>query len=294
MIVSPWADDLRKIQQGVRIAGALCFWVSCSILIAMRMTSMSFDASGRIRAATLHFAVSVVVALILAILVYGIWYPAPLAQALGISSIFLTLLLVDVTLGPLFTLLVYKKGKPSLKFDLSVIVLLQVAALAYGFWTVAQGRPVWVVFNVDRFDVVQAGILDAQYRERAEPEYQRLSWSGPHWVAALSPEDNEARTQLLFESALGGADLPQRPDLYRPLSEAVAQMKERALPLAKLEETNPSADVKAQLEPWPQARYWVPLMARAQPMVVLLAEDPTDVVAVVPLHPWPAEPATVQ
>ncbi len=39
------------------------------------------------------------------VLVFGVWYPAPLHQALGVTKIFLLLLLVDVVLGPLMTLL---------------------------------------------------------------------------------------------------------------------------------------------------------------------------------------------
>jgi hypothetical protein len=38
----------------------------------------------------------------------------------------------DLALGPLLTLIVFEPGKPSLKFDLSCIVLLQLGALLYG------------------------------------------------------------------------------------------------------------------------------------------------------------------
>ena len=46
---------------------------------------------------------------------------------------------IDVILGPLLTLLVYKQGKKTLLFDLTVIVLLQISALGYGLWTISQG-----------------------------------------------------------------------------------------------------------------------------------------------------------
>ena len=38
--------------------------------------------------------------------------------------------------GPLLTLIVFRAGKPGMKFDLAVIGLVQVAALAYGTATV--------------------------------------------------------------------------------------------------------------------------------------------------------------
>jgi hypothetical protein len=46
-----------------------------------------------------------------------------------------------LALGPLLTLLVFKSGKPSLKFDLSGIVLLQLGALLYGGTLIDQHRP---------------------------------------------------------------------------------------------------------------------------------------------------------
>ena len=58
------------------------------------------------------------------------------------------LLAIDVILGPLLGLLVYKEGKKSLKFDLSVIILIQIAALCYGVFSIEQGRPAWLVYNV--------------------------------------------------------------------------------------------------------------------------------------------------
>ena len=64
------------------------------------------------------------------------------------------LVLVDVIIGPLLTLLVYKKGKKSLKFDLSVIVLVQICAFVYGAHSIYQGKPSLVVFNYDGFELV--------------------------------------------------------------------------------------------------------------------------------------------
>ncbi len=111
----------------------------------------------RIKAFLMHLAVSAVIALLAVLLVFQIWYPAPLHEALGVTDIFLLLPLVDVILGPLLTLLVFKLGKKTLIMDLAVIACLQLAALGYGLWTVAEGRPAWIVYNADRFDVSNGG-----------------------------------------------------------------------------------------------------------------------------------------
>lgn len=99
-----------------------------------------------------HFLISLIVALLIIGLVFFVWYPAPLATATGVTKIFLLMLIIDVTLGPLLGLLIYKEGKKTLKMDLSVVILIQVAALCYGVYTIAQARPVWIAFNSDKFE----------------------------------------------------------------------------------------------------------------------------------------------
>ncbi len=65
----------------------------------------------RLKAFAIHLAISALIALTVIGLVFFIWYPSPLHTALGVTQIFLILLAVDVVLGPLLTLLVYKAGK---------------------------------------------------------------------------------------------------------------------------------------------------------------------------------------
>ena len=53
-----------------------------------------------------HLAISIVVAIIIIGLVFFVWYPAPLAKAIGVTHIFLMLIAIDVIIGLLLTLLV--------------------------------------------------------------------------------------------------------------------------------------------------------------------------------------------
>lgn len=240
----------------------------------------------RFKAFSIHLLLSLLVALAVLLWVFNVWYPAPLHQALAVTHIFLLLIAVDMILGPVLTLIVYKPGKATLAFDLAVIVALQLSALAYGLWTVAEGRPAWLVFNVDRFDVVQVVDIDPRHLDLAAPEYQNPSWTGPVWVGADRTAGGEHSNDILFESAFGGPDIAQRPFLYRPLTEFRAAMQSRAQPLDELVKYNDAETVAAKLAAWPQASGWVPLMARVQPMVVLLGEHNTELLGIVPLHPW--------
>lgn len=240
----------------------------------------------RLKAFLLHLAASALIALLALLLVFKLWYPAPLHEALGVTQIFLLLLLVDVILGPLLSLLVYKAGKKTLRMDLGIIAALQLAALGYGLWTVAEGRPAWIVYNADRFDVVTVVDIDTRQLHKAQPEYRNAPWTGPRWVGAARPDDIEQRNNILFEATLGGGDIAQRPNLYRPLPEMAQAIQQRAQPLEKLNDFNEAAIVRDALQNWPDAAAWVPLMARVKPMVVLLGKNHSDVLAIVDLNPW--------
>ena len=242
--------------------------------------------SYRFRLFSYHLLFSIVLASVSIFLVFFIWYPSPLHSVTGVTNIFLILLSVDVVLGPILTLLVSKEGKKTLKFDLSVILLLQVGALIYGIGTVAQGRPVWIVFNVDRFDMVQAYQVDEAYRLRAKPEYQRFSWRGPKWIAAQKPVDIDAQNELMFESVFGGVDMPFRPDLYAPYEAAIATIKQKAAGLSHLKKYNRAESVEKILAKWPEADAFLPMMTKSEAVTVLINSGSGRVIAVVLLNPW--------
>lgn len=240
----------------------------------------------RLKAFSLHLVISAIIALLTLLLVFRLWYPAPLHAAVGVTHIFLLLLLVDVLLGPLLTLVVYKVGKKTLVFDLAVIVLLQLSALGYGLWTVAVGRPAWLVFNADRFDLVRALDVDVRKLNEARPEYRSEPWFGPRWVGAAIPDDVEQRNEIMFESVMGGSDIAQRPNLYRPLASMADALRRHTHSLDELRQHNPAEQVQRALAPWPSATAWLPLMANARPMTVLVDKQAAKVIAIVDLAPW--------
>lgn len=240
-----------------------------------------------LKAFIVHLVISAFIAIAAVFWVFSVWYPAPLHQALAVTRIFMLLVTADIILGPILTLVVYKPAKKKLVFDLGFIAILQLSALGYGLWTVAKGRPAWLVFNVDRFDVVQVVDIDERHLELADPAYKTAPWFGPEWVGADHSASGEHYNSILFESVLGGPDIAQRPFLYRPLTQFKETMRDKAQPLTRLSDFNDAETVVATLSKWPQASGWLPLMARAQPMVVLLKDDNTDVLGIVALNPWP-------
>jgi hypothetical protein len=240
----------------------------------------------RLRYFSRHFFLSCLLALITLVVVFVFWYPSPLASATGVTSVFLILLGVDVALGPLLTFLVAKEGKKSLRFDLAVIVVLQLAAFLYGMSVVAAGRPVWIVFSKDRFDLVQAYEIEQKNIEQAEAQFQQPGWFGPKWIAARLPTDTDELNDLMFESVAGGADLPYRPELYVEYQSEIEAIEARSFPLAELSKVNPENEVQQVLARWPEATAYLPLMARKQEMTVLINKKSGKVITIVSLKPW--------
>lgn len=240
----------------------------------------------KIHAFGIHLMASVGMAIVMTLVVFGVWYPIPLASAVGVAAITFILLGVDVVIGPLLTFVVYKPNKPSLKFDLAVIVVLQLGAFGYGVWTLAQGRPVWLVFSVDQFELVQSYEVDQRKISEAKPEYRAPSWAGPRWVAARRATSPEEKERILLESVFAGVDIAQRPEQYVPLSEQAAEIRQRARSLNELAQFNEKARVNQELKAWPEADAFLPMMARTKPMTVLVNREAAKVIAVVDLNPW--------
>jgi hypothetical protein len=241
--------------------------------------------SKRIQAFLIHLISSFILALCALVVVFCVWYPSPLQIALGVSNIFLMMLAIDVVVGPMFTLLIYKVGKKSLKFDLATIIILQIAVFSYGFHTIAIGRPAWLVFNVDRFTLVRATDIDQRNINQAKPEYRAAPWFGPKWVASHFPTDQALHKQLILESVQGGYDIQQRPILYNTVASQRSAIQIKAKPIGALNQFNTPQHVKEVSSKWPTATVWLPLKAPSQDMVVLINKE-DDVVSVVNLRPW--------
>ena len=211
--------------------------------------------------------------------------------AVGVTQIFLILLAVDITIGPLITFIVYQKGKKSLKFDLTVVALLQVAALAYGMHTVFVGRPAFVVFSVDRFEVSRAYEIDPKSVETAKKNKNavaEISWLKPKWVGAEAAKDPDRRQKIMFDSVVGGNDWPQLPELFVPLESVKKQILERSKPLEALLKLHGNDEaVKAALANWQGSDVkWLPLVSNAVNMTVLVDAKSAAVVKILEISPW--------
>jgi hypothetical protein len=180
----------------------------------------------------LHLAASVcVLSCVLGLLYFG-WYRWPgwyLARALHIT---LTLLAVDLLLGPTLTLIVANPGKDRrvLARDVAIIVTVQLAALAYGAQTLWDGRPLYYTFSFDRLELVQASDLkhdDELIGERENPAFAPHWYSRPRWVWARLPDDTGIAKQIVTSAIMGGADVVDMPRYFKPWQQGLPELRKQ-------------------------------------------------------------------
>jgi hypothetical protein len=227
----------------------------------------------RIKAFLIHLTFSMIVAACALVLVFLVWYPAPLAEAFGVADIFLLVLGIDVIVGPLLTLLVYKVGKKTLKFDLAAIFTLQLFMLGYGMHTVAIGRPVWLVFNNDQFYAVRAADISEPNREGASAEFHAIPLWGPQWAAVSLPKDKKQRQQIIQDTLKSGSSLFGSPNLYVPVSRKLSEIQARAQPISVLKDIYSAESIQSALSKSPTATAWLPLWTDRKIMIVLLDKN---------------------
>lgn len=188
----------------------------------------------RLKAFSLHLLSSaVVLTLVLGSLYLG-WYRWPgwyLCNALKVAPI---LLLVDLTLGPLLTLLIANplKNRRELARDIGVIVAAQLAALVYGTVTLWQGRPLYYAFSEDRLQIVQASDITPAEWVRAQKENTALAphwYSLPRWVWAPLPAEANERQSIVMSAISGGADVIEMPRYFRPWDAGLARLRAQLL-----------------------------------------------------------------
>ncbi len=245
----------------------------------------------RFKAAGVHLCISIVLAILAALLVFFIWYPYPYREISGGRTLFLLIVAVDVVMGPLLTFAVFNTRKPrkELVRDLCVIGVLQLAALGYGLWTVAAARPVHLVFEMDRFRVVHAIDVPAELLEKASPGLRTFPLMGPTLLSVRPFRDAKESMEATL-AALNGVSIGSRPELWQDYEKARAQIVSRAKPLAELKARFParSVEIDAALKAAGSGRPpatvgYVPMMGRDTFWTVLLDTTTLEVIAFVPI-----------
>lgn len=222
--------------------------------------------------------------------IFFVWYPYPYFQVIGAWNVVRVLILVDLVLGPLMTLVVYKKNKPRLRCDLSVIATIQLAALVYGVTVIYQERPYFTVFAVDRFQVLAKKDVDLSSIEQEELKAKPLV--GPLLVVATLPEDPKEKEKLIFEVVFENKpDLERRPEYWSPYREKRDEVIARAKPLAALPDDEEVSRRVARIVEKQGADKgklgFVPIIGKERAFALVIDKDTAEPVDFIGVYPWP-------
>lgn len=246
----------------------------------------------RLRASGIHLSISILVAAFAALLVFGLWYPYPYREISGGRDLFLLVVAVDVTMGPLITLVVYNSAKPPRELikDFTVVGLLQATALVYGLWTVFVARPVHLVFEYSRFSIVHAVDVEPLLLNRALPEFRSLPLTGPTPIA-LRPFKNSNEQFESTMAALNGALLAARSDLWQSYDASKAAILQASRPASELRSRFPQESIRIDKaiaktgHPADTLRY-LPMVARQQAWTAWIDPVTAKPVGFLPLDPF--------
>jgi hypothetical protein len=227
----------------------------------------------------------------LLLLMLGLWYPGMYFKLMGGGGLLFIMSGVDVCLGPLLTLCVFKAGKKSLKFDLTVIGLFQLAALSYGLYVMFEARPAFTVFTNDQFQVASVADIDPKELALAKnPDWRSFPLTGPLVVAATAPTEQKDKDEVLG-AALVGADWHQFPRLYVSYDAQRQNILAKSKPLAELRTISKNnisvVDDFLKSQAHPESDFaFLPIRTMHAEMAFVIDAHTGDQVKIIDVVPW--------
>jgi hypothetical protein len=187
-------------------------------------------------AALKHLLICLMLAAVVAALVFGLWYPGQWSELAGGLGLFWLIIAVDAVCGPLLTLVIFdpRKPRPELLRDLTLVGLIQLGAMGYGLYSLAQARPVWLAFENDRFRVVSVPDLLPGSLAQAPEALRSLSLTGPQPLGVRVPSGTDPDFLDSVQQAAAGWHPAFRPDHWLPYAEQAALAGQTARPLSEL------------------------------------------------------------
>jgi len=171
----------------------------------------------KLKAFAIHLGGSAAIIAVYLALVFLVWYPYPYFAIEKVWEVIRIVVGVDVFIGPLLTLVVYRAGKASLKFDMSAIIIVQIAALLWGVSVTYSQRPVYAALVSDNyiFSIVAASDIDSA--TIVDPELKTSLWTKPKLVYVKLPYSDEEYTRIGKENMAIGRTFAQYSQYYLPI-----------------------------------------------------------------------------
>ncbi|RZJ15460.1 MAG: hypothetical protein EON50_01845 [Acidovorax sp.] len=125
------------------------------------------------------------------------------------------------------------KTQLALAVDLTLIGVIQLAALGYGLYSLTSARPLALVFEVDRFRVVSHADIEMHDQPYLPSWAKPWGLQGVRVMGLRAPKSADERVAN-FDAALQGVEVGQRPQRWQDYRLNHMEVRERAQPLHKL------------------------------------------------------------
>lgn len=185
----------------------------------------------KIKASLIHLLLSAIVISALISLTLIFWFPTPFLGVTNFKDIALMLIVIDLILGPLLTFVVFNPMKKNLRFDLSVIVAIQIMGLSYGTYMLYLTHPVYVTYYDDSFNIITA--THARPEKAKLDEFRISTLSSPR-LAYMQVPDKETEDKIFNDMFDGDVDIEARVDYYKPYDEYYDKVIASSLDAAKI------------------------------------------------------------
>ena len=194
----------------------------------------------KLKAFVIHLFISIAIVTCVVILMLILWYPGAYFKLMGGKKLIFLISGIDVFLGPLLTLIVFKAGKKSLTLDLTCIAILQIVAMGYGLYVMFLSRPVFTVFSKDAFYVASSiDIVPSELAKAKKYEWRSLSITGPKIVSTIPPIKNDKQEFAIQNLYVQIGVIQDFPRFYDDYTKHQAEVILTGRTLNKLISNNP-------------------------------------------------------
>jgi hypothetical protein len=170
----------------------------------------------------IHLALSLLVFMTLVAVMVTLWFPGELFFLDGGWQVLKLVALVDIVLGPALTLMLWRPRKPDLVLDMSLVAVIQVAALGYGFVTAYQQRTLALVFAENNFNTLSNAAYEVSNENLIERNLtpQSIKALDDRIPAILTlPKPPGGSAKYMQDLLNGFPQQHERSDLFVPAAE---------------------------------------------------------------------------
>ncbi len=251
----------------------------------------------KFKASMIHLALSFTLVSLIIVSVIYFWYPNDFLGITHFKDIALLIISIDLVLGPVLTFVVFAPKKKTLRFDLSVIAIIQISALAYGVNALYQAHPLFITYNHGGFNLIHANEVTPADAKLDQFRISKLS--SPKLAFAKMPDDPKLQTEIMVGVDLKGEpDIDKRAEYYEPYEKHMDTILKSALDSVKLfDEKNLTKSTKAFLKKHGKnkdAYAYLPLKGASGDAIIVLDKKTAKMISTIDTDPWKFKVANQQ